>query len=87
MPRRPQCDDIVVRLALETAYDAGLLAWDGDRVAATDGYDTWAEREPAEQLTALLHAWRTLPLTPAQARDEDCKALPALSGSPPCGGC
>ncbi|WP_405698022.1 helicase-associated domain-containing protein [Streptomyces sp. NBC_01185] len=82
-----QCDDIVVRLVLETAYDAGLLARDGDRVAATDGYDTWAEREPAEQLTALIHTWRTLPLTPAQARDEDGKVLPALAGTPPCGGC
>lgn len=82
-----RCDDIVVRLALETAYAAGLLARDGDRVAATDGYDTWAEREPAEQLTALLQAWRTLPLTPAQARDEDGKALPALAGKPSCGGC
>ncbi|WP_323137836.1 helicase-associated domain-containing protein [Streptomyces sp. NBC_01433] len=82
-----QCDDIVVRLVLETAYDAGLLARDGDRVAATDGYDTWAEREPAAQLTALLHAWRTLPLTPSRARDEDGKALPALAGTPPCGGC
>lgn len=82
-----QCDDIVVRLVLETAYDAGLLARDGDQVAATDGYDTWAEREPAEQLAALLHAWRTLPLTPTQARGEDGKALPALAGTPPCGGC
>ncbi|MFE3518653.1 helicase-associated domain-containing protein [Streptomyces sp. NPDC059166] len=82
-----QCDDIVVRLVLETAYDAGLLAQDGDRVAATDGYDNWAEREPAAQLTALLHTWRTLPLTPTQARDEDGKVLPALAGTPPCGGC
>lgn len=82
-----QCDDIVVRLVLETAYDAGLLARDGDRVAATEGYDAWADREPAEQLTTLLQAWRTLPLTPAQARDEDGKALPALAGTPPCGGC
>ncbi|MFD3740548.1 helicase-associated domain-containing protein [Streptomyces sp. NPDC058629] len=82
-----QCDDIVVRLVLETAYDAGLLARDGGQVAATDGYDTWAEREPAEQLTALLHAWRTLPLTPTQARGEDGKALPALAGTPPRGGC
>ncbi|WP_443052921.1 helicase-associated domain-containing protein [Streptomyces sp. NBC_00184] len=82
-----QCDNIVVRLVLETAYDAGLLARDGDQVAATDGYDTWAEREPAEQLTALLHAWWTLPLTPTQARGEDGKALPALAGTPPCGGC
>ncbi|WP_244165205.1 helicase-associated domain-containing protein [Streptomyces silaceus] len=82
-----QCDDIVVRLVLETAYDAGLLARDGDRVAATEGYDAWAEREPAEQLTTLLQAWRTLPLTPTQARDGDGKALPALAGTPPCGGC
>ncbi|WP_442814623.1 helicase-associated domain-containing protein [Streptomyces sp. NBC_01808] len=85
--RAAQCDDIVVRLVLETAYDAGLLARDGDRVAATEHYDAWAEREPAQQLTALLQAWRTLPLTPTQARDEDGKALPALAGTPPCGGC
>ncbi|MGW0791555.1 helicase-associated domain-containing protein [Streptomyces sp. NPDC002911] len=54
---------------------------------ATDAYDTWSEQEPAEQLTALLQAWRTLPLTPTQARDEDGKALPALAGTPPCDGC
>lgn len=85
--RAAQCDGIVVRLVLETAYDAGLLARDGDRVAATDGYDTWAEREPAAQLTALLHSWRTLPLAPSRARDEDGKALPALAGEPPCDSC
>jgi hypothetical protein len=82
-----QCEDVVVRLVLETAYAAGLLARDGDQVAATEGYDIWAEREPAEQLTALVQAWRTLPLTPTQARGEDGKALPALAGTPPCGGC
>ncbi|MFD7706866.1 helicase-associated domain-containing protein [Streptomyces sp. NPDC059786] len=82
-----QCDDIVVRLVLETAYEGGLLARDGDRVAATEGYDAWAEREPAEQLTELLQAWRTLPLTATQARDEAGKALSALAGTPPCGGC
>jgi hypothetical protein len=82
-----RCEDSVVRLVLETAYAAGLLARDGGRVAATDGYDAWARREPAERLTVLLQAWRTLPLTPAQARDEDGKALPALAGTPPCDGC
>lgn len=82
-----QCDDIVVRLALEAAYHAGLLARDGSQVAATKGYDAWAEREPAEQLAVLLQAWRTLPLTPTQARDEEGKALPALAGTPPCEGC
>ncbi|MFJ5836282.1 helicase-associated domain-containing protein [Streptomyces shenzhenensis] len=82
-----QADDAVVRLALETAYAAGLLARDGHHVVPTGAYDTWAEQEPAEQFAALLQAWRNLPLTPVQARDEDDKALPALAGAPPCNGC
>lgn len=41
-----QADDAVVRLALETAYAAGLLGRDGDRVAPTEAYDAWAEQEP-----------------------------------------
>ncbi|MEO3852683.1 helicase-associated domain-containing protein [Streptomyces sp. B8F3] len=82
-----RCDDIVVRLVLETAYAAGLLARDGDRVAATADYDVWAEQEPAKQLATLLTAWWRLPLTPAQARDADGKALPVLAGAPPCRGC
>ncbi|MER6127570.1 helicase C-terminal domain-containing protein [Streptomyces sp. NPDC001795] len=82
-----RCDDIVVRIVLETAYAAGLLARDGDRVTATEGYDAWAEQEPADQLAVLLQAWRTLRLAPGQARGEDGKSLPALAGTPPCGGC
>lgn len=82
-----QADDAVVRIALETAYAAGLLARDGDRVPPTEAYDVWAEQEPAEQLAVLLRAWRDLPLTPTRARDEDNKALPALAGAPDCGGC
>ncbi|MGW2373387.1 helicase C-terminal domain-containing protein [Kitasatospora sp. NPDC001683] len=82
-----QCDELPVRLVLETASAAGLLARDRDRVAATAAYDTWAEEEPAEQLAVLLRAWWELPLTPGGSRDEDGKALPALAGAPPCGGC
>jgi hypothetical protein len=82
-----RCEEIVVRLALEMASAAGLLARDGDWVAATDAYDSWAEKEPADQLAVLLQAWWTLPLTPGGSRDEDGKALPALAGAPPCGGC
>jgi hypothetical protein len=82
-----QADETVVRLALETAYAAGLLARDGDHVPPTEAYDAWAEQEPAEQLAVLLRAWRDLPLTPTRARDEDDKALPALAGAPDCGGC
>ncbi|MFJ8210157.1 helicase-associated domain-containing protein [Streptomyces sp. NPDC096033] len=80
-------DDAVVRLTLETAYAAGLLARDGDHVALTRTYDTWAELEPPERLAVLLQAWRDLPLTPTRARDDDGRALPALAGAPPCMGC
>lgn len=82
-----QADDAVVRLALETAYAAGLLGRNGDRVAPTEAYDAWAEQKPPERFAVLLQAWRNLPLTPTQARDEDNKALPALAGAPPCNGC
>ncbi|PNV33856.1 hypothetical protein C1708_17155 [Streptomyces sp. DH-12] len=82
-----QADDAVVRLVLETAYAAGLLGPDGDRVAPTETYDAWARQEPPEQFAVLLQAWRNLPLTPTQARDEDGKALPALAAAPPCRAC
>ncbi|MFD9500983.1 helicase C-terminal domain-containing protein [Streptomyces sp. NPDC060035] len=82
-----QADDAVVRLTLETSYAAGLLGRDGDRVAPTEAYDAWAEQEPSEQFAVLLQAWRNLPRTPTQARDEDNKALPSLAGAPPCNGC
>ncbi|MGE7385117.1 helicase C-terminal domain-containing protein [Streptomyces sp. NPDC004126] len=82
-----QADDAVVRLTLEAAYAAGLLGRDHDRVVPTAAYDAWADQEPAERHTALLHAWRNLALTPTRARDGDNKALPALAGAPPCGGC
>ncbi|MFG2993677.1 helicase C-terminal domain-containing protein [Streptomyces sp. NPDC048257] len=82
-----QADDVVVRITLEAAYAAGLLARDGDRVAPTRAYDAWAAQEPGERFAALIQAWRNLPLTPSQSRDEDDKALPAVSGAPPCGGC
>ncbi|MET9909340.1 helicase C-terminal domain-containing protein [Streptomyces sp. NPDC006476] len=82
-----RCEDTVVRLTLETAYQAGLLARDGDRVTTTDAYDTWAEAEPAERLPVLLHAWWTLGLTPSQTRDEDNKTLAALAGTHSCVGC
>ncbi|MET9695585.1 helicase-associated domain-containing protein [Streptomyces sp. NPDC006529] len=80
-------DDAVVRITLEAAHKAGLLASAGDRVAPTGAYDDWAEQEPAERFATLLRAWRELPLTAARARDENDKALPALAGAPPCDGC
>jgi hypothetical protein len=82
-----RCDETVVRLVLETGYAAGLLARDGDLVPLTEAYDAWAERDPGERIPSLLQAWWTLALTPAQARDEEGKALPVLAGGAPCDGC
>ncbi|MFF2193657.1 helicase-associated domain-containing protein [Streptomyces sp. NPDC058157] len=79
--------DVVVRVALETAHAAGLLALDGPGFTATEEYDVWAAQEPAARFAVLLRAWWTLPLTPSETRDEDGRALPALAGTPPCDGC
>ncbi|MFK8848078.1 helicase-associated domain-containing protein [Streptomyces sp. Ac-502] len=81
-----QAPDDVVRIVLETAYAAGLLGYDSDRVAPTEAYDVWAEQEPSEQFAVLSRAWWSLALTPSLARDEIDKALPALAGAPPCSG-
>lgn len=48
------CEEPVVRLTLETAYEAALMARDGDRVATTNAYDTWAELEPSQRLSVLV---------------------------------
>ncbi|MEW1909243.1 helicase C-terminal domain-containing protein [Kitasatospora sp. NPDC085895] len=75
-----------VRLVLEIAHTAGLLARSGDQVLASPAYDAWTEQEPAGQLVLLLRAWRRHEGTPSQFRDRDGKALPALD-NPPCTGC
>ncbi|MEV6244634.1 helicase-associated domain-containing protein [Streptomyces sp. NPDC051742] len=82
-----QADEAAVRITLEIAYSAGVLAADGNHVAPTAAYDTWAAQEPAARFAELLHTWWNLQFTPSQARNEDYKALPAVAGAPPCGGC
>ncbi|MEU3432094.1 helicase-associated domain-containing protein [Streptomyces sp. NPDC006863] len=82
-----QADDAAVRITLEVAYSVGLLGADGDRIAPTAVYDTWAAQEPVAQFADLLHAWWNLQLTPSQSRDEDNKSLAAVAGAPRCGAC
>jgi hypothetical protein len=82
-----RCDETAVRLVLETAYAAGLLARDADLVPLTEAYDAWSELEPGERIPLLLQAWWTMALTPAQVRDDEGRSLPALAGTPPCDGC
>ncbi|MFF4698337.1 helicase C-terminal domain-containing protein [Streptomyces chattanoogensis] len=82
-----RCADPVVRLVLETAYAAGLLACESTALPVTEAYDDWAGQEPAERFAALLGAWWLLGLTPSGSRDEDGKVLPAVARGPACAGC
>lgn len=77
-------EEPAVRLWLELAHEAELLASERDRSGAvellpTSGYDEWAGAEPAERLAAALPAWldlATVALLPTGA--EDRKPAPAL---------
>lgn len=91
------CAPTVVRLILECAHAAGLLASEEDqRVVPTAAYGAWTSREPAQQYTELALAWRHMLFTPTRAhhraafyaedRAED-RPLPALAPRGACEGC
>ncbi|RLU82539.1 hypothetical protein CTZ27_29880 [Streptomyces griseocarneus] len=91
------CAPTTVRLILECAHAAGLLAYEGDeRVVPTLAYAAWTSREPAQQYTELALAWRQMLSTPTRAhyraafysedRAED-RPLPALESRAACEGC
>lgn len=82
-----QCEEPVVRLVLDSAYEAGLLAYEQDALRATAAYDDWAQEEPGDRFAALLQAWWLLGRTPSAARDDEGKVLPAAARTPPCSGC
>jgi hypothetical protein len=55
-----------VRLWLELAYTAGLIAPSGDSVLLTQAYDEWLGGEPGDRLVPLLAAWWLMPAVPLQ---------------------
>ncbi|GAA5183414.1 helicase-associated domain-containing protein [Rugosimonospora acidiphila] len=55
-------DEPGVRLAVELAHGAGLLAATPEAVLPTEAYDQWAAAEPPERLPPLLVAWLRLPV-------------------------
>jgi hypothetical protein len=58
---------------------AGLLREDTVEVLPTETYDAWRAREPADRLSPLALAWRTLRCAPTHRRDVAGKAVPALA--------
>ena len=79
--------DDTVRLVLELARAAGLLAIANGQVSAATSHAAWRDGEPALRLHPLLIAWWQLAATPTVTRDEDGKLLPALVRRPSCDGC
>ncbi|HEY3009891.1 MAG TPA: helicase C-terminal domain-containing protein [Micromonosporaceae bacterium] len=60
-------DEAVLRLLIEVAHAAGLLAVSGEVVLPTEAYDDWRAAEPADRLVPLLGAWRRLPTSTLMA--------------------
>lgn len=85
--RAVRCEEPVVRLVLECAYAAGLVAYEGGVLPVTEAYDAWAEREPAERYVSLVEAWWRLGFTASASRGEEGKALPAVGRAGFCAGC
>jgi len=92
------CTPAAVRLILECAHAAGLLAHDGqERILATTAYDAWMAREPAGQYAQLALAWRTMRFTPTRTTpiatrygpDHDAPGgpTPTLASRAECDGC
>ena len=71
-------DEPTLRLWLETAAAAGLVAATAAGALASTDAEPWLTGAPAESLGALLLAWWGLAIVPSHRFDEDGKALPAL---------
>ncbi|HET6214533.1 MAG TPA: helicase-associated domain-containing protein, partial [Micromonosporaceae bacterium] len=66
-----------IRLLLELARAAGLVAATGEQVLPTDGYDAWRGQEPAGQLPPVLRGWWRLAAAPLATRGANGEPLPA----------
>jgi hypothetical protein len=85
LARTAGCGEREVRLWLELAYVAGLVAPVRDQVLPTEEYDEWCATEPAGRLVPLLRAWLRLPAAPMAASPVDGGPPPAALVRDPAG--
>jgi len=69
-----------IRLWLESAAEAGLVAVQGGAVLPTEEGEQWRHAGPAAAWVALLAGWWDLPVNPTHRVDIDGKPRPALGG-------
>jgi Helicase conserved C-terminal domain len=81
MAKQLSIGEPAVRLWLEVAAGAGLVAATRDAVIASTDADGWLTADPARALATLLLAWWQLPTVPGHRVDDIGKALPALAYS------
>ena len=67
-----------VRLALDLAAAAGLVATVDGEVLGTPAYDEWRAAEPAERLAAVLRAWWDLPALPGYETPDEPRPAPLM---------
>jgi hypothetical protein len=71
------CTVPTLRLLLETACEAKLIAWENGTALPTEAFDSWLAGSPVDRLGALLGAWwrlERLPLlqSPGETKPEPC---------------
>src|SRR5699024_4282864 len=71
-------DGAEVRLALELGARCGFFDWT-DELRPNGDFERWRQQPAAERAGDLVRAWWPLRFPPTRARDEDGKALPALT--------
>ncbi|MDT5026067.1 MAG: hypothetical protein QOE61_2493, partial [Micromonosporaceae bacterium] len=71
-------DEDRVRLWLELADCAGLVAQTEAGLLLTEDYDEWCQEEPAEQFARILECWRGMPAMPLLPPGPDAPKPPAL---------
>jgi len=67
-----------LRLILEIAQEARLLAWERDAALPTAAFDAWLATSPADRLTTLLDAWWRMERLPLLDPGEGAKPEPCL---------
>jgi hypothetical protein len=78
LAKTTDCTVAMLRLLLEVAHEAGLIAWEGRAALPTEDFDTWLAGSPIDRLADLLDAWWRLERLPFFELPEESRSEPCL---------